>query len=156
MALERALAGNPLEDEAVGEADHQNGNAFWRAGAGAVGVLPPLRESGRRLRARAEHDWTPFEGAPGAFHDSPGARVSLVSTVTIGEWDRRRFRSNVLLDGDGEDSLVGAQVSLGDAVIEVGMRIERCVMTVRPQPAVSRATSRCYARSLGSAITVSR
>jgi len=81
-----------------------------------------------------EHDWTPFEGAPGAFHDSPGARVSLVSTVTIGEWDRRRFRSNVLLDGDGEDSLVGAQVSLGDAVIEVGMRIERCVMTVRPQP----------------------
>ena len=82
--------------------------------------------------------------------------MSLVSTVTIGEWDRRRFRSNVLLDGDGEDSLVGAQVSLGDAVIEVGMRIERCVMTVRPQPAVSRATSRCYARSLGSAITVSR
>src|SRR5215216_2302728 len=26
---------------------------FWRAGAGAVRVLPPLRESGRRLRARA-------------------------------------------------------------------------------------------------------
>src|SRR5215218_8642615 len=81
-----------------------------------------------------ERDWAPFEGAPGAFHDSSGARVSLVSTATIGEWDRRRFRSNVLLDGDGEDSLVGAQVLLGDAVIEVGMRIERCVMTVRPQP----------------------
>jgi uncharacterized protein YcbX len=81
-----------------------------------------------------ERDWAPFEGAPGAFHDSPRARVSLVSTATIGEWDRRRFRSNVLLDGDGEDSLVGSQVALGDAVIEVGMRIERCVMTVRPQP----------------------
>jgi uncharacterized protein YcbX len=60
--------------------------------------------------------------------------VSLVSTATIGAWDRRRFRSNVLLDGDGEDSLVGSRVTLGDAVIDVGMRIERCVMTVRPQP----------------------
>jgi uncharacterized protein YcbX len=77
-----------------------------------------------------ERDWAPFEGAPGAFHDSPEARVSLVSTATIGDWDRRRFRSNVLLEGEGEDSLV----ALGDAVIEVGMRIERCVMTVRPQP----------------------
>ncbi len=81
-----------------------------------------------------ERDWAPFEGAPGAFHDSPGARVSLVSTATIGEWDRRRFRSNVLVEGDGEDSLVGSRVTLGDAVIEVRMRIERCVMTVRPQP----------------------
>jgi MOSC domain-containing protein len=43
-------------------------------------------------------------------------------------------RSNVLLAGDGEDALVGAHVSLGDAVIEVGRRIQRCVMTVRPQP----------------------
>jgi uncharacterized protein YcbX len=81
-----------------------------------------------------ERDWAPFEGAPGAFHDSPEARVSLVSTATIGDWDRRRFRSNVLLEGEGEDSLVGSQVALGDAEIEVGMRIERCVMTVRPQP----------------------
>jgi len=81
-----------------------------------------------------ERDWAQFQGAPGAFHDSPGARVSLVSTATIGAWDRRRFRFNVLLEGDGEDSLVGSRVTLGDAVIEVGMRIERCVMTVRPQP----------------------
>lgn len=81
-----------------------------------------------------ERDWAPYEGAPGAFHDSPGARVSLVSTATIGEWDRRRFRSNVLLEGHGEDSLVGSRVALGGAVLEVGMRIERCVMTVRPQP----------------------
>jgi uncharacterized protein YcbX len=81
-----------------------------------------------------ERDWAPFDGAAGAFHDSPGARVSLVSTATIGSWDRRRFRSNVLLDGDGEDSLVGSHVGLGDAVMDVGMRIERCVMTTRPQP----------------------
>jgi uncharacterized protein len=83
---------------------------------------------------QVERDWAPFQGAPGAFHDSPEARVSLVSTATIGSWDRRRFRSNVVLDGEGEDSLVGSRVRLGDAVMDVGMRIERCVMTVRPQP----------------------
>ena len=78
--------------------------------------------------------WAAFEGAPGAFHDSARARVSLVSTATLGSWDRRRFRSNVLLDGEGEDELVGSQVSLGDAALDVGMRIQRCVMTTRPQP----------------------
>jgi uncharacterized protein len=82
----------------------------------------------------AERDWAPFLGAPGAFHDSVRVRVSLVSTGTIGAWDRRRFRSNVLLDGEGEDALVGSQIALGDAVLAVAQRIERCVMTVRPQP----------------------
>ena len=81
-----------------------------------------------------EHDWAAFEGAPGAFHDSRSARVSLVSTGTLGSWDRRRFRSNVLLDGSGEDALVGSRVALGEAVIEIGKRIERCVMTTRAQP----------------------
>jgi len=78
--------------------------------------------------------WEEFEAAPGAFHDSARALVTLVSTATIGGWDRRRFRANVLLDGEGEDGLVGSQVFLGDAVLDVGMRIQRCVMTTRPQP----------------------
>jgi hypothetical protein len=81
-----------------------------------------------------ERDWAPFEGAPGPFHDSSRTRVSLVSTETIGSWDRRRFRSNVLLDGGGEDALVGSRVALGDAVLDIGKRIGRCVMTTRPQP----------------------
>ena len=86
-----------------------------------------------------EHDdptsaWAPFEGAEGAFHDSARVRVSLVSKATIGDWDRRRFRSNVLLDGEGEDALVGRSVTLGDALLDVGTRIERCVMTTRAQP----------------------
>ena len=81
-----------------------------------------------------EHDWAAFEGAPGPFHDSRSARVSLVTTATIGSWDRRRFRSNVLLDGAGEDALVGTRIALGDAVLDVGKRIQRCVMTTRPQP----------------------
>jgi uncharacterized protein YcbX len=78
--------------------------------------------------------WMAFLGAPGAFHDSVSVRVSLVSTGTLGGWDRRRFRANVLLDGAGEDALVGSSARLGEAVLEIGRRIERCVMTTRPQP----------------------
>jgi len=78
-------------------------------------------------------DWAPFEGAEGAFHDNPAARVSLVSTATVGSWDPRRFRSNVLLDGEGEDTLVGSRVTLGEATLDVDLRIKRCVMTTRAQ-----------------------
>lgn len=83
---------------------------------------------------RESGPWAPFEGASGAFHDSARARVSLVSTATLGDWDRRRFRPNVLLDGAGEDALVGAHVALGEARLAVGVALERCVMTTRPQP----------------------
>ena len=38
------------------------------------------------------------------------ARVSLVTTATLGEWDVRRFRANVLLNGSSEDDLVGHEV----------------------------------------------
>lgn len=78
-------------------------------------------------------EWVPFDGADGPFHDSARARVSLVSTATIGAWDPRRFRSNVLLDGEGEDALVGDAVELGGACLDVGHRIQRCVMTTRAQ-----------------------
>jgi uncharacterized protein YcbX len=77
--------------------------------------------------------WNPFAGADGAFHDNADARVTLVSTGTLGGWDRRRFRANVLLAGDGEDALVGSRVRLGTAELDVGVRIPRCVMTTRPQ-----------------------
>ncbi len=81
-------------------------------------------------------DWLPFTGAGkgGPFHDSSRTRVSLVSTGAIGTWDRRRFRANVLLDGEGEDGLVGSDVEIGDTVLSVGKRLARCVVTTRPQP----------------------
>ena len=78
--------------------------------------------------------WEAFTGAPGPFHDSRQTRVSLVSTETLGSWDRRRFRSNVLLEGGGEGQLVGSTVTLGEAQLAVGKHIERCVMVTRPQP----------------------
>jgi uncharacterized protein YcbX len=69
----------------------------------------------------------------GPFHDDPDARLSLVSTGTLGDWDRRRFRANVVLDGAGEDGLVGAHVRLGPALVAVVEPIPRCVMVTRPQ-----------------------
>ena len=78
--------------------------------------------------------WEAFTGAPGPYHDSRQTRVSLVSTETLGSWDRRRFRSNVLLEGGGEGELVGCTVSFGEVKLSVGKHIERCVMVTRPQP----------------------
>jgi uncharacterized protein YcbX len=108
-----------------------------------IGRPVTLRSAGAAVTRRYENvvdfereessDWAPFDGADGAFHDSAGARVSLLSTGTIGSWDRRRFRPNVLIEGEDEDSLVGSRVALGNAVLDIGMRIERCVMTTRPQ-----------------------
>ena len=82
-------------------------------------------------RAGRWHDW---QGAPGAFHDNADGRLSLVSTGTLGSWDRRRFRSNVVVDGAGEEALVGTRTRLGSAVLAVGTPIPRCVMVTRPQP----------------------
>ena len=81
-----------------------------------------------------ESRWKYFAGSTGAFHDSEGAAVSLASLATIGDWAVRRFRTNVLTDGADEDALVGGRVALGDAILDLGMRIERCVMVTRPQP----------------------
>jgi uncharacterized protein YcbX len=86
------------------------------------------------LDAEHDADWVVFDGAPGPFHDSARTRVSLVSTGTLGAWDRRRFRANVLLDGEGEDELVGSQITIGDATLDIVKRLLRCVITTRPQP----------------------
>jgi uncharacterized protein len=72
-------------------------------------------------------------GGDAPFHDDDEARVSLVSTATLGGWDRRRFRANVVLDSGGEDELSGTKIRLGDAVLAVGAAIPRCVMVTRPQ-----------------------
>lgn len=65
------------------------------------------------LDAENDANWVTWQGPGGAFHDSSRSRVSLVSRTTLRDWDRRRFRSNVVTDGSGEDDLVGAAVSIG-------------------------------------------
>jgi uncharacterized protein YcbX len=87
-------------------------------------------------------EWLQWEGAPGPFHDSPRIRLSVVSTGTLGTWDRRRFRANVILDGEGEDALRGVEAQLGGVRLRFGLPVSRCVMTTRPQPGgIARDTS---------------
>src|SRR4051812_9084038 len=87
-------------------------------------------------------EWMQWEGAPGPFHDSPRIRLSLVSTGTLGTWDRRRFRANVVLDGEGENELRGQEAQLGAVRLRFGLPVARCVMTTRPQPGgIGRDTS---------------
>jgi uncharacterized protein len=103
-----------------------------RAAADAPGER--LYENPNEVGEAGEYDWDAFPGARGAFHDSSRTRVSLVSTETLGSWDRRRFRANVVLEGAGEDALVGRRVRLGGAELDVVKQVDRCVMVTRPQP----------------------
>jgi MOSC domain-containing protein len=85
-------------------------------------------------RYRDDAPWTSWEGPEGSFHDSGQTQVSLVSRDSLGEWDRRRFRFNLVLDGGPDASLVGSSLAIGTASLVVVKRISRCVMTTRPQP----------------------
>lgn len=100
--------------------------------AGAPGTSAPQFE----VPNPDEEDWRVYGAAEGAWHDSARTRLSLVSRTTIGTWDPRRFRSNVLLRGGGEDDLVGATLGLGTATLEISKRVGRCVMVTRPQPGI--------------------
>ena len=62
----------------------------------------------------------------------------MASLGTMGDWDPRRFRSNLILDGEGEDDLVDRRVTIGDAVMYVVKQIDRCVMVTRAQPGLDR------------------
>jgi uncharacterized protein len=89
-----------------------------------------------------ESEWAEWEGPSGVFHDSGRTQVSICSTTSLGDWDRRRFRFNAIVDGSGEDDLVGRAVALGDVGLLVKKQIDRCVMVTRPQPhGIERNTS---------------
>lgn len=98
------------------------------------GDVPPVYETPADEGLTDPTEWLQWEGAPGPFHDSPRIRLSLVSTGTLGSWDRRRFRANVVLEGEGEDALRGREAGLGGVRLRFGVPIARCVMTTRPQP----------------------
>jgi uncharacterized protein YcbX len=90
------------------------------------------------LDAEWETDWVRWKGPPRAWHDSTRTRVSVASTATFAGRDPRRFRINVIVDGDAEDELVGRSILIGDVRLEVSKRIDRCVMVTRPQPGIER------------------
>lgn len=102
-----------------------------------------------------EREWVGWQGPPGSFHDSTRTQVSIVSRSSMRTWDVRRFRPNVVVDGDGEDELVGSVVAMGSARFDVVKQIDRCVVVTRPQPGldadldVLRAINRERATFLG-------
>ncbi len=99
-----------------------------RAGAGVQGTFQTQADE------TETGDWFTWEGPEGSFHDSGRAQTSLVSEATLRDWDRRRFRINLIVDGAGEGDLVGGRVSIGQAEVEATKGIGRCIMTTRPQP----------------------
>lgn len=82
-------------------------------------------------------DWFTWTGRTGSFHDSSKSPISLVSKTSLRDWDPRRFRINVILDGSGEDDLVGKDIGIGGAQLRVMKQIDRCVMVTRPQPSLT-------------------
>ncbi len=86
-----------------------------------------------------ESDWVKWQSSGNTFHDG-GSKISLVSRQSLGEWDARRFRINLILDGSGEDEASG-NVTVGSATLTVRNPISRCVMVTRAQPGMERDLS---------------
>ena len=104
----------------------------------------------------ATAEWFQWEGPNGSFHDSARTQVSIIGADTLGPWDVRRFRPNVLVSGGEEDSWVDATLHVGTASLQVVKLIGRCVITTRPQPGgidrdldVLRTVNRDRAGNLG-------
>jgi uncharacterized protein YcbX len=131
-----------------------------------LGRRVALRAAGSGVARRFENlvdaedesrGWYAFEGSPGPFHDSAGFRLTLVSRATLGEWEARRFRSNLVVSGDGEVDLVGRRATIGGAEIMVRDEVARCVMVTRPQPGGIEADPgvlRVIARERGNRLAV--
>lgn len=85
-----------------------------------------------------DENWVSWQGPGGAWHDSKASRISLVSRDSMRDWDQRRFRANVILEGAGEDDLIGVHVNLGTTELAIMKAIDRCVIVTRPQPGLER------------------
>ena len=53
-----------------------------------------------------EADWVKWQSSGNTFHDG-SSKISFVSQQSLGEWDARRFRINLILDGSVPKSFHG-------------------------------------------------
>ncbi|MEO6654254.1 MAG: MOSC N-terminal beta barrel domain-containing protein [Ilumatobacteraceae bacterium] len=83
-----------------------------------------------------ETDWFQWQSAGRSFHDGRST-ISFTSRGTMRDWDPRRFRLNVILDGDEAETRSG-RAMIGSATITVREPIERCIMVSRAQPGIDR------------------
>lgn len=82
-------------------------------------------------------DWVQWDGGDGSYHDSGRRRITLVAEASLRQWDRRRFRINVITDGPqgSELSLFEQRVRIGaTCACDLARMVDRCVMVTRPQP----------------------
>lgn len=79
-------------------------------------------------------EWVSCEGPAGSFHDSKRTQLSIIGATTLGSWDVRRFRPNVVVEGSPEDAWVGRAIASGDVTLDVVKQIDRFAITTRPQP----------------------
>ncbi|MEQ9161840.1 MAG: hypothetical protein RLN74_03970, partial [Ilumatobacter fluminis] len=83
-----------------------------------------------------ETDWIQWQSAGRTFHDGRST-ISLVAPGALGEWDRRRFRANVVVDTASDDDLLGVE-QVGSTLVTIRKPIDRCVMVTRAQPGIGR------------------
>lgn len=85
----------------------------------------------------AETDWFQWQSAGRTLHDG-SSTVSFVSRASLGEWDARRFRANLVLDDGSDEEALTGEIAVGTAVLAVRRPIDRCVMVTRAQPGLPR------------------
>jgi uncharacterized protein YcbX len=142
-------------------ADGFVGDRRWALLDAATGRLMSAKRWSALLQASADDDgltlpdgtWIPF-AAPDAdalLSVWLGREVRLVTLRHAAErrgdldWDVRRFRPNVVVDGDleafAEDEWVGRTLRVGGAELAVRQPTVRCAMPLRAQPGLARQAS---------------
>jgi len=90
--------------------------------------------------------WPPelleFNSPPGTFFDAypillmSTAALQTLSSRATNNFDTRRFRPNIVIDGMAgdfpENELVGKQIRIGSATLAIEMTCPRCIMTTHP------------------------
>lgn len=82
-----------------------------------------------------ETDWVQWQSAGISFHDGRST-ISFATHDSMRDWDHRRFRFNLILDGP--DGRMTGDLLIGSATLAVRKPIERCVMVTRAQPGIDR------------------
>lgn len=141
MATCRVIDGAPVTT--TDTADTLRTSADWSEWLGKPVRLEKAGNVGgtyeNPLDVENDADWVSWQGPAEAWHDSARSRISLVSTGSLGDWDVRRFRANIVVEGEGEDEFIGSQIRIGADVEATVMKgIDRCVMVTRPQPGLER------------------
>jgi uncharacterized protein len=86
---------------------------------------------------------------PGSYLDLAGAHLVSLTTLAGGQaaygdldWDVRRFRPNIVVEGVdepfGEDAWCGSTLSIGGARLAARQPTVRCAMPLRAQPGLDR------------------